>query len=240
MADKLEYGKIYETKDYAVFRYIKGNRLLNEGHVKRLMESIKNKNLLEVNPIIVNSKMEVIDGQSRLSAAKQLGVPVYYMAAEASNLEDVRLLNINVKNWGIGDYLNSYLAQGAAEYYTLKKYHEEYAIPISVCLMLLAGGKGDRSAVRAMYKSGDFHVTSLSLAKRIAEKLLDLRQYADRGLWRSRDFIIAVVNLDKDASIVHEKLLKKFKQSGLTIYRQGSAQDYLRRFKEVYDFAPAE
>jgi len=233
---ELEYGKVYETKDYGMFKLIAGNRLIQEGHVESLIESIKDKNLLEVNPIIVNTKLEIIDGQSRLAAAKQLDVPIFYMVAKTANLEDVRLLNINVKNWCMGDYLDSYLSQNVPDYYTLKKFHEEYAIPLSICLMLLAGGKYDRSEVRASYKNGDFKVTSLSNAKRIAEKLLDVREYSDRGLWRSRDFIMAVISLDKDPKINHERLMKKFKQSGLTIYRQGSSQDYLRRFAEVYNF----
>jgi hypothetical protein len=162
------------------------------------MNSIKDKNLLDVNPIIVNSKMEVIDGQCRLAAAKTMSIPIYYMIAQAANLEDVRLLNINVKTWGMEDYLESYLSQSYADYHTLKVFHDEYAIPLSICLMLLAGGKYDRQEVRAAFKSGDFKITSLSNAKRIAEKLLDIRQYADRGVWRSRDFIMAVIAMDKD------------------------------------------
>ena len=232
---ELQYGKVYETKDYDIFKFITGNRSLNENQVERLIESIKDKNLLEVNPIIVNTKMEVIDGQSRLAAAKQLNVPIFYMVAKTANLEDVRLLNINVKTWGMDDYLESYLAQNIPDYYTLKRFHEDYAIPLSICLVLLSGMK-DRAEVRAAFKNGDFKVTTLSVAKRIAVKLIDIRQYADRGVWRSRDFIQAVIALDKDATINHDKLLKKFKQTGQTIYRQGSTQDYLRRFAEVYGF----
>lgn len=239
MTQQLEYGKVYETKDYDIFGKIEGNRSLKEGHVERLIESIKDKNLLEVNPIIVNMKMEVIDGQCRLAAAKQLNVPIFYMVAKTANLEDVRLLNINVKGWGMNDYLESYIAQKQADYFTLKKFHEEYAIPITICLVLLSGMK-DRGEVRLAFKQGEFKVTTLSHAKRIAEKLLDVREFADRGIWRSRDFIQAVIALDANPKINHEKLLKKFAKNELTIYRQGSTQDYLRRFGEVYGFKPKE
>lgn len=239
MTQQLEYGKVYETKDYDIFGKVDGNRNPKESHVENLMESIKDKNLLEVNPIIVNMKMEVIDGQSRLAAARQLGVPIFYMVAKAANLEDVRLLNINIRNWTMSDYLDSYIAQKQADYYTLKKFHEEYAIPLTICLVLLTGMK-DRAAVRLDFKTGEFKVTTLAHAKRIAEKLLDIRQYADRGIWRSRDFIQAVIALDDNHKINHEKLMKKFAKNELTIYRQGSTQDYLRRFGEVYGFKPKE
>jgi len=235
----IEYGKVYETKDYGIFKSIEGNRKTLEGQVERLMTSIQDKNLLEVNPIIVNTKMEVIDGQARLSAAKQLNVPIHYMVAKVANLEDVRLLNINVTKWGMEDYLESYLAQKVSSYYTLKKFHEEYAIPITLCIQLLSGIT-DRSEARASFKNGDFVVSSLTEAKVIAEKLLDVREFADRGLWRSRDFIQAVIALHKDPKTNHNRLLKKFKKSGLTIYRQGSTQDYLRRFAEVYAYVEKE
>ena len=39
-------------------------------------------------PIVVNKKMEVMDGQHRLMAAKQLGVEIYYQ--EEKNLEKTR------------------------------------------------------------------------------------------------------------------------------------------------------
>jgi hypothetical protein len=230
-------SKVYETKDYGIFKIIEGNRSIKEGQVERLIESIKDRNLLNVNPIIVNTKMEIIDGQSRLAAAKQLNVPIHYMVAQVANLEDVRLLNINVKTWGMDDYLESYLSQKLSDYYTLKKFHDSYAIPLTICLVLLSGMK-DRAEVRASFKNGEFKVTSLPSAKRVAEKLLDIREYADRGVWRSRDFIQAVIGLDNNHTINHEKLLKKFKQSGHTIYRQGSTQDYLRRFTEIYDYKP--
>lgn len=236
---ELKFGTIYETTDYDMFKFIKGNRSLKENQVERLVESIKDKNLLDVNPIIVNKNLEVIDGQSRLMAAKQLNVPIFYTVAKAANLEDVRLLNINVKTWGMEDYLDSYLAQNIPDYYTLKKFHEEYAIPITISLQLLSG-MSDRQEVRLSFKSGDFKVVSLGQAKRIAEKLLDIREFADRGIWRSRDFIQAVIALDKDKKISHEKLLKQFKKNDLTIYRQGSTQDYLRRFTEVYNFKPKD
>ena len=59
----MDKNKIYKTTDYSVFKYLKGNRSVNELHVRRLVEAIKEKDLQV--PIIVDEKMNVVEGQHR-------------------------------------------------------------------------------------------------------------------------------------------------------------------------------
>jgi ParB-like chromosome segregation protein Spo0J len=61
-----------------IFKHIKGNRIPNLKHVRRLVDSIK-KYGMKCNPILVNEQMEVIDGQHRLLAAKETNSFVYYI-----------------------------------------------------------------------------------------------------------------------------------------------------------------
>ena len=49
---------------------------LNRQHIEKLKKSIKNKGL--INPIMVNQKLEIIDGRHRLKACEELGVAVKY------------------------------------------------------------------------------------------------------------------------------------------------------------------
>lgn len=60
--------QIYKTKDYTSFRAIVSNREVNKAHVKKLAASIRKKNLLYIRPVIVNDRMEIIDGQHRVAA----------------------------------------------------------------------------------------------------------------------------------------------------------------------------
>ena len=73
--------KVEETTDYKQFKKVKGNRGYAQRHLKNLVSSIAQNNLLQYSPIIVNDKMEVIDGQHRLAAAQSLGLPIYYVVA---------------------------------------------------------------------------------------------------------------------------------------------------------------
>ena len=70
-------NKIYSTSEYNLFHKLKGNRGINELHVRKLVEAIKEKDLQI--PIIVDHDMNVLDGQHRLDAYKIVGNPVSYI-----------------------------------------------------------------------------------------------------------------------------------------------------------------
>jgi hypothetical protein len=86
-------------------------------HVKRLKESFQKAYLLS--PIIVNEKFEIIDGQHRFEAAKQIGVPINFLVAPKYGLKEVQMLNENMKNWKNEDYLNAYCDLKHPEYLKL-------------------------------------------------------------------------------------------------------------------------
>lgn len=68
---------IETTKNYDMFKTMKGNRGINDYFVKKMVKNIREYGL--INPIVVTENMEVIDGQHRLEALKILGMPVQYI-----------------------------------------------------------------------------------------------------------------------------------------------------------------
>jgi hypothetical protein len=67
-------NKYFETTEYTKFKKARGNRPVDEGHVKQLKKLIAEKDLYD--PIRVNKDMEVIDGQHTLQARKELDLKV--------------------------------------------------------------------------------------------------------------------------------------------------------------------
>lgn len=96
---------IYETSDYSKFKFIQGNRPVNNGVV---YESIKEKNLLRDHPIIVNKDYQVIDGQHRLAAAEKLKLPIYYIISQDYERDDLYKCQVS-KLWKLQDYCNFYI-----------------------------------------------------------------------------------------------------------------------------------
>lgn len=69
---------VFRTKKYSQFKRLDSNRTVKTGRVNKIKQSIEKVGYVQ-SPIIVNEKMEVIDGQGRLEALKQLQIPVDYI-----------------------------------------------------------------------------------------------------------------------------------------------------------------
>ena len=233
---------IQTTTDYDSFKYLKGNRPVNTAHVKSLTKSISQSNLLAYNPIIVNDKMEIIDGQHRLEVAKQLGTPVSYVIAPAANLEDVTLLNNNLKVWGMDRWVESYIDRGYPEYLKLKEFKEKYDFAYVPCAVLLKGLARAQGKTNQELREGNFTITHKDWGNETAEKIIQMTPY----LWIQtksrarthiagfdRALVMALATAFK--VITSENLIKKLKAQNKLIERRSGRVDYLLEIEEIYN-----
>lgn len=117
---------VYITEDYSIFKRLVGNRDIPESRIAKIVESIQTIGWVH-NPIIVNEKMEVIDGQGRLTALQRLKMPVEYIIAEGAGNTECVYMNMNMVNWGLADFIKSYAEQGNENYQRLLTLIEKYA-----------------------------------------------------------------------------------------------------------------
>lgn len=117
--------KTYITRDYSVFKYLSGNRDINLHNVNNIVKNVLENGLLP-KIVIVNENMEVIDGQHRIEAFKQLNLPVEFQIRKGLGLKDCIAYNVSSKKWETVDYINSYAERGIDDYITLKKCIDEY------------------------------------------------------------------------------------------------------------------
>jgi hypothetical protein len=116
-----EVNKVYKTNDLSIFKTLPGNRVPNLQHINRLTYSI-NKYGMKCNPILVNDKWEVIDGQHRLEAAKIAKTYIFYIITPGYTLKEVHTLNLNQKNWSKSDYMDGYANMGIESYIKLREF----------------------------------------------------------------------------------------------------------------------
>lgn len=224
---------ILKTTNYSQFTILNGNRPLDIAHVKRIMESITNRNLLAENPIVVNNFLCVIDGQHRLEAAKRLGIPIFYIVINHGSLEDVWLLNTSQKNWSLLDYVNSYISRGYVDYRTLKDFSLRYDLPLGISAFLLANKKFDTES--DSIKKGKFKVISIELAEKYANYVIFLRNYTSKNLSRSRNFLMSAINLCRINGLNLKKLARKIESRKIEIPKLTSEQEYLRFYEKIYN-----
>lgn len=226
-----------KTKNYDIFKFRDDNRAkIEQAHVKRLESSIKSKNLLEMRPISVNKDMEIIDGQHRLLAAKNLGVEVYYQVEESLDHHDIILMNIS-KAWRSMDYLNYYCKNGYPEYIKLRDFMKENDVTLKIALnMSIGSGIKDKEK----FKSGEY-VFSSDAGRENLQDCWDTIIYIKRmngysSYTSSARFWKALIKLVQHALFDKDKWMKNLIQMIERVGPRARTDDYLRQFMEIYNW----
>lgn len=116
---------IYETTNYEQFVKLLGNRDVKPSRLSAIKESILRVGY-RPSPILVNEKKEVIDGQGRLMACKDLNLPILFIEEPGLTIEDCISMNIKMKNWDESDYINCYARKGVQDYLNLEEMMHEF------------------------------------------------------------------------------------------------------------------
>lgn len=128
----IEVYKVYRTTNYDKFVFMDDNRSVERSRVKKITESINSVGYRKV-PILVNSNFEIIDGQGRLTALKELGAPVDYIIDETADINVCRHLNQGQSNWKMKNYIYSYAKDGNTNYINFVKLMDLFPdIPLQV------------------------------------------------------------------------------------------------------------
>jgi hypothetical protein len=231
-----EAGKAPEgiqgTKDYNQFKFLKTNRPVDTRHVNRLLNEIRSKNLLHLNPIIVNGNMEVIDGQHRLEAAKRLGVTIFYAQDDNVTQNDIASLNSNKKNWALMDYLRFYAEQGGYKDYEnfLEFVSRHGAMPVATLLSLCSkDGKVSRN-----YKDGVIDISEMRKAELVLDYLSDYDQHTPFS--RTSRFIDALAFIVRTGLYDHGHMMNKLQQAGNSLQTETQVKGWILSLQRAYNF----
>jgi len=163
------YSSIYKTTDYSLFGYITGNRQTSNTNIKRIIDSLKTKQIEEVAIIVgydpnpVDGKhLKIIDGQHRFESCKKLNLPIYYVIRENfdindlnKSLADVELLNTASETWDINNFMVSKATLGDENYIRYMKIKNKHNFEHEVIFYLL-NLKDDRKKIGfAEFKNGE-------------------------------------------------------------------------------------
>lgn len=171
---------IKQTTNYDMFKVCDWNRGIKKSNLKRIDASVQVNGWLK-HPIMVNEKMEVIDGQHRLAYAKEHNLPVYYVEIRGLALEDCLTMNNTRMSWSLYDFIESYATQEKADYAIVKELAQKYTfVPISVLIALIKG-QSSTGGVTRIVKSGKLEIAEDEY-KRALKKLEFLRECAPQIL----------------------------------------------------------
>jgi hypothetical protein len=251
-----QVNQVFKTNDYSKFKTMQGNRNVNLVHVRRLKESFEKSYLLT--PIIVNKDFEIIDGQHRFQAAKEMGLPVNFFICENYALKEVQVLNSNASNWKKIDYLNAYCDSGNPHYLKLREFMKkfpEFTLMDSIAMLSNltrsdAGtkGKSDKRFISPTNKAGSFHqniftegafeVYDFDLACDNAKKILMAKPYYE-GFAR-RIFVLTLLGLFKNPNYSHAKFIQKISSNPLQIRDCATVTECKVMIEDIYNYKSRE
>lgn len=102
--DNVADYKVHITNDFGKFKILEGNREV--GRIGFIKKHLKKYGYLYM-PILVNEFYEVIEGQHRLEACRELDIPIHYVVQKGLRKEHCIALNSGRRNWGARDFIHS-------------------------------------------------------------------------------------------------------------------------------------
>ena len=162
---------IKTTSDYSQFKLMEQNRdvSLENRKAKNLAKSMQQHGWLNAFPLMAKKRggsLVVIDGQHRLSVAREYGIPVKYVIEDVE--VDVAQLNDTSHAWTINDFVNRYAKEGHKEYVELIAFSEHYGISVPMASGILNNTSSHSNVVNRV-KAGTFRITSRPMATSVAE-----------------------------------------------------------------------
>ena len=221
--------QVHTTTDYFLFKPVNGNRNKNMLHLNRLKKSISDNYLFTV--IIVNENYEIIDGQHRFEAIKELKLPLNYIIMKGYSLREVQILNANSKNWNAEDYLEGYCNLGFKDYMVYRDFKNKYNFGHNECMSLLSNS---RDVKLNLFYEGKFKVYNLLEAEKKADLILLTEPYYKNC--RRRSYVYAMIALFNNPNFIFSDFLQKLKIQPTALQDCNNQTSYLSLIEEIYNY----
>lgn len=225
--------QILSTKNYALFKYVGGNRKVDEKRVLSIMESMK-KNPEMIVPAQCNEKYEIIDGQHRLEASKRLGRPYYYYIVKGANIGTVRNMNDHDPRWSTGEFVNSFSSTGNINYEIYESFEKKYGFGHAINIMLLSGAGNFHNTMLDEFKQGTFIVKDLEGAEKLAEMLIEIGKYYSG--YKKRTFAIAFAKVSALPNFDFKTMISKLIYQQKKMVDCTNATHYIALLGELYNY----
>lgn len=225
--------EVKSTKSYELFRFIDANRDVNEGHVNNLKKSIEEFGYYDHEPIVVNEKFEIIDGQNRFTACEELGLPIIYVMVEGLSIADARNMNIKRRNWSLEDYAKSYARSGDKSYQRFLELADEYELGYSQVVSCVTNGTHPRNFF-TKFRAGEFTLDEegVEIAKKNLDQLSSIMEVTGKMSKAMASAFIAAFNR---VGYDHARMVKKLVLYGTMLQNFSGVKENLRQLEDLYN-----
>lgn len=245
---------VFKTFDYDKFKLISENR--EPDHVKALINSFESR--LVPNAILCNEKYEIIDGQNRFLALKELGQPILYYCIDGLDIYDVASLNSYGKNWSNDDYVRMWAALGKDEYKRILDFCKEFPdFTLANALTILSNGKQRKYVNKVSFdcsvkgesrpksanktsdlKLGNYTIEDIEHSRYVARCILEYKAFSSPGkqIYIQAAFISAMVMLLRGKTFDNNEMVKKVTMFPSLFHRCINSKEYIFMLEEIWNY----
>ena len=235
--------KIHTTTDYDQFKFLKENRPINQKHVDKLVQSMREVYLpvpiLVVERNVIFPCLVVKDGQHRVMAAKECGYPIHYIIGEDDadiTVDQIRTINETVRPWSMNDYLHSFMTteeDPTGPYHTFDWFKKRYNFPFQINIDLLCNRPMQETSM-SVFKKGKIEIKNLADAVEKADFFISLKDYTP--LYHDRSFVLSLIIAMRDGRFNKEHFRNQLAKCRSELYKCNSATQYMERINYIYNY----
>lgn len=232
------YANVYITKDYERFAFLEDNRAVKQNRVNKIKGSIQEVGYI-LQPILVNEKYQIIDGQGRFNACMEMELPVLYVMQKGIGVGECRKLNMNQENWKPWDWICSYADGGNVDYQRFRTFvNNTEGLPISVITPLAFGRYRDERWIDEAVRKGQMKFSKED-AKRLRweiDYILQLKDTMKMLTGRKRGFCGALAFAYRHLDIgQRNNLITVIKRNTSIMKMHPAIKDNLEMFDKFYN-----
>lgn len=225
--------------EYTKFHFMLGQRPLDMRRVQKIEASMKDRGFVQSSHITVDKDFNITDGQHRFQAARNAGLPIYYVVDDAVHISDVQQMGELAKAWHLGDYLYSFASQGNSHYVELKQLINAHNISIGMGLIMLKTSfrSGGNVGPGVDFRSGNFKLLSddkeffVLMAHRIKDFINVAPAYKSDKL-----FILALRVISLNPHYDHQVMIGKMEYLSTRFVKCASRNEYVKLLQEIYNY----
>lgn len=232
--------KVLKSSEYSQFVFTLENRPLQTSNIKfkNLVASMKANGFLPSFPISVRrsgSRYQILDGQNRFEAAKQLGIPILYVVYEADTQLDIAALNDTQRAWSMKDFVGSYATQGKADFHFLQEFAKRGKLHLNRAASLLGGEMYASGNVRKKLRDGTFEIRDVEYAERVVALVNAVAEHCHEPWVRGTPCIAALSRLLRVSEFDPALLIKRIPANMSLFINQPTVDAFTEMFERIYN-----
>lgn len=227
------------SSDYGAFKMLEFNRELHRGTIERIKLCMAEVGFLPIHPIIVTKDYEIIDGQHRFVAARELGIPFYYMITDGATdtAKAMIVSNTNKRSWTPDDYTNYYAKLNNPYYIGLQDFAKRHDVRTGVAMSFISGHSVNyNKSVTKMFRDGlwcytmdEMHKAEICFAG--VTRITEIANLPFKG-----SIYKALIKMSATKGFDWDKMIDKVTKYRDLIYVPATTAGGIAMFAKVYNF----